>query len=39
VADGRYDPLFVDKQLGVAAILFRLRERGIALVFDRELGN
>lgn len=34
VADGRYDPLFVDKQLGVAAILFRLRERGIALAFD-----
>ena len=34
VADGRYDPLFVDKQLGVAAILFRLRDRGIVLGFD-----
>ena len=33
VADGRYDPTFIDRQLGVAAILLRLRERGIAIAF------
>lgn len=33
VADGRYDASFLDKQLGVAAILLRMRERGLALPF------
>ena len=31
--DGRYDPLAVDQQLGVAAILLRMRERGISPPF------
>jgi len=31
VADGRFDPYFVDKQLGVAAILLHFRARGVAL--------
>lgn len=31
VADGRFDPLAIDKQAGVAALLKRMRERGIAL--------
>ena len=33
VRDGRFDPLAVDRQLGVAAILKRMQERGIALPF------
>lgn len=31
--DGRYDPVFVDKQMGVAAVLKRMIERGIAMPF------
>lgn len=33
VADGRYSPTALDAQLGVAAILMRMNERGIALPF------
>ena len=33
VSDGRYDPMAVDKQLGVAAILKRAVERGVQLPF------
>ena len=33
VSDGRFDPLAVDKQMGVAAILKRFEERGISLPF------
>ena len=33
VRDGRFDALAVDRQLGVAAILKRMQERGIALPF------
>lgn len=33
VADGRFDATFVDKQLGVAAILLRMRERGVTMPF------
>lgn len=33
VADGRFDSMAVDKQLGVAAILKRMEERGMALPF------
>ena len=33
VSDGRFDPLAVDRQLGVAAILKRMQERGTALPF------
>ena len=29
VADGRFDPMAIDKQLGVAAVLKRMAERGI----------
>ncbi len=34
VADGKFDGMAVDKQLGVAAILKRMQERGIAIPFD-----
>ena len=33
VRDGRFDPLAVDKQLAVAAILKRMQERNVALPF------
>ena len=33
VADGRYSPTALDAQLGVCAILKRMQQRGIALVF------
>lgn len=33
VADGKWSPTAVDSQLGVAAILLRMRERGIPLPF------
>lgn len=33
VADGKYDPEAVDKQLGVAAVLLRMNDRGIPLPF------
>jgi len=33
VADGRYSPTAVDQQPGCAALLMRLRERGVALPF------
>lgn len=35
VADGRYSPVALDAQLGCAAILLRMRERGIVIPFAK----